>query len=63
VERRVEVGTGVGHHLDPADVELGARRVVRAGCLAAEVVADDRRRQAAVGDEAVFYGVADVDES
>ena len=31
VERRVEVGAGVGDHVDAADLELGARRVALAG--------------------------------
>src|SRR5258708_2025386 len=45
VERRVEVGAGVGDHLDLADLELGARSVVRAGLHPAEEVADERGRQ------------------
>src|SRR5262249_30728782 len=53
-------GSGVGDHLDPADVELGARGVVRAGLLPAEVVADERGRQTLVGDHAVLDNVADV---
>ena len=28
MERRVDVGAGVGHHVDPPDLELGTRGVV-----------------------------------
>ena len=55
VEGAVQVGAGVGHHLDLADVELDAWDVVAAGLLAAEVVADDRGGQAPVGDQAVLH--------
>ena len=42
VERSVEVGAGVGDHVDPADLELGPLGVALTGCLPTEVVADHR---------------------
>ena len=63
VGRRIDVGAGVGDHLDPADLELGALRVALARRLAAEVVGDDRRRQTRIGHQAVFHRVAEVDEA
>ena len=62
VEGRIEVGAGVGDHLDLADVELGAGCVSLARGLAGEVIADDRRGQAFVGNETVFDGMAEIDE-
>ena len=62
VERRVEVGAGVRHHLDLADLELDAGRVPPARGLPAQEVADDRPRQAGVGRHAVLDGVAEIDE-
>ena len=44
VKGRIEVGAGVGDHVDPADVELRARRIDGARLRAAQVIADERRR-------------------
>jgi hypothetical protein len=62
VRRRVEVRAGVRDHLDPADVELGPRRVGSPRVRARQVIADDGRREAGVGDETVVDGVREVDE-
>jgi hypothetical protein len=58
VERGVEVGAGVGHHVDPADLELVAGRVARPGACPGQVVADDRAGQPGVGDGPVGEDVA-----
>ena len=62
VERRVDVGAGVGHHLDLADLELDPGGVARARGLPAQEVADDRPREAGVGRHAVLDGVAEIQE-
>jgi len=62
VERRVEVGAGVRNHLDLADVELGARSVMRPGLLPAEEIADEGCRQILVGNHAVFDDMANIDQ-
>ena len=59
----VEVGPGVGDHLDPADGELGALGVHLVRVLEGQVVRDHRRGQAGVGDQPVGDGVAEVDEA
>ena len=63
VERRVEVGAGVGHHVDAPDLELVARRV-RAPVTppASRWSVIDGRGQAGVGDEPVADRVAEVDD-
>ena len=62
VEGTIDVGAGVGDHLDLADLELGAGSIALAQLLAAEVVADDGRGQALVGDQAIVDRVAEVDQ-
>src|SRR5262249_30647617 len=51
------------HELDPADRELGAGRVARARGGAIEVLADARRRQPGVRDEAVVDRMREVHEA
>ncbi len=63
VKRRIQIGPGIRHHLDLADLKLGSRRVVFPGGFTAQVVADDRGGKAFVGDEAVLDGVTEVDQS
>jgi len=62
VKGRVEIGSGIGNHLDLADLKLGSRSVQFPRRFAAQVVADDWRGKAFVGDEAVGHGVAEIDE-
>jgi hypothetical protein len=62
MEWAVEIGAGVGHQLDLADLELGTLGVDLARRLAAEEIADDWRRQALVGDHAVLDRMAHVDQ-
>src|SRR5919204_68490 len=62
VKRRVDIRAGVGDELDPADLELGARRVAVAARLPREEVADDRPGQAGVGRHAVDDGVGELDQ-
>src|SRR5438128_5223247 len=62
MKRTVEISSRVGHHLDLADLKLGARRVAIFRLFAAEVIRDDRRRQTLVGDQAVLDCVTEVDE-
>ena len=62
MERAVDVRARVRDHGDLADVELGLAAVVRARLRAAQMIADDRRRQALVGDHAVFDRVTEIDQ-
>lgn len=62
MEGHVQVGAGVGHHVDPADLEGRAVIVEGGGGLARPIVADRGRRQAFVGDHAAFDQVAEVDD-
>src|SRR5690606_29006142 len=59
---RVDVGAGVGDHVDARDGELGARVIVGVRLVKGHVVADQRRGQAAVGDLSALYDVAEVDQ-
>ena len=63
VERRVEVGAGVGDHLDLADVELGAGGVDLPRRFARQEVAHERGGQPLVGHHPAFDDVAHVDQS
>src|SRR4051794_1301741 len=58
VEGGVEVGSGICHHLDLANLKLNTRSVVAARCFPAHVIADERARQTGVGDHSVLDGVA-----
>ena len=40
MERHIEVGTGIGDHLDFSDVKLDARRIVLLGLGSRKVIAD-----------------------
>src|ERR1700732_5190566 len=62
VKWRVEIGAGICHHLDLADLKLGSWGVVLPRGFAAQVVADDRGGQAFVGYEAVLDGVTQIDQ-
>lgn len=62
VEGSVDVGASVGDHFNLAYLEGGISVVAAAGVFAAPVVGDDGGGQAAVGDHAVFDGVAEVDK-
>src|SRR5690606_30618377 len=62
MEWAVEVGAGVGDHLDLRDLELGAFRVDFARFLAAQIIADERGGQPFVGDHAVLDGMAEIAE-
>ncbi len=63
MKRTIDVRSRVRDHLDLADLEFRPFGVTRAGCLAAEIIADDRRGESFVGDHAVLDGVAQVDEA
>lgn len=63
MKRRIDVGAGIGHHVDAADVEAGALAVMLLRRFATQEVAHDRRRQATVGHDTVFDGVAEIDQS
>lgn len=62
VEGAVDIGAGVGHHFDLADVELGPLSVMVAGFLPAQKIADDGGGQPFVGNQPRFHGVAEVDQ-
>ena len=59
---RVKIGSGIGYHLDLANLKFDAWRVVLLRGFATEVVADDGSGEAFVGDDSVGGGVAEVDE-
>ena len=60
--RRIQVGAGVGDHLDSADVELGSRRVVSPGIFERYVVGDDGTGEPGVGDHPVLDDVAQIEQ-
>lgn len=62
MEGAVDVGAGVGHHLNLPDLEFRARRVTGARGFPAEVIADDRGGQALVSDHPVLDAMAKVDQ-
>ena len=62
MKRTVEISSGVGDHLDPADMEFGARRVKLTRPFARQVIADHWRRQSFVGDHAIVDRVADIND-
>jgi hypothetical protein len=63
MEGRIEIGAGIGDHVDPADLE-GRAVVVEIGApLTRPIVADMGPGQALVGDHPRFYSVAEVDEA
>ncbi len=62
VERRVEVGAGVRHHVDAPDLKLVAGRVPLPRRGPAEVVGDGRPGQPGIGDGPVGDRVAEVDD-
>src|SRR5690606_33020648 len=63
MEGSVEVGAGVGDHVDAADLELGSFRVVAAGLLAGQVVGDHGPGESRVGDHSRLDGMGEVDQS
>ena len=62
MERAVDIGAGVGDHVDPADLEGRAVIVIGRRRLARPKVADMRPGQALVGGHALLDHVAEVDE-
>jgi hypothetical protein len=62
MEGRIKVRARVRHHLDFADVELGAWSVERPGSLAAEEVADERSWKALVGYHSMFHDMTYIDQ-
>jgi len=58
MKRTVEIGAGVGDHLDFADLELCPWRVMLTRLFAGKKVADDRCGQAFVCDQTVLDWVA-----
>src|SRR3546814_11356705 len=62
MERAVEIGAGIGYHVDAADLEGGAVIVERRRRLARPIVADDGTGQALVGGHARLDHMAEVDE-
>ena len=63
VKRTIEISSRISHHLDLADVKLGAGRVMLARLFTAEIITDDWRRQAFISNQAVLDRVTEIDES
>src|SRR5215813_12413500 len=63
MKRTVEIGPGISDHLNPADMEFSARSVMLPGLFATHKVANNRRRQTLVSDEAVLDSMAEIDET
>src|SRR5262245_16388079 len=63
MERRVNVGSSVGDHLDPPDLKRRALGVSAAGRVAAQVIGDDRSGKPGIGDHSRFDFVAYIDQS
>ena len=63
MKRGIDVGAGVRHHLDLPDMELRPLGVDRPGGLAAQIIADDRRRKSLVGHHPILYCVAYIDQA
>src|SRR3546814_6181787 len=62
MEGAVEIGAGIGYHVDAAELEGGAVIVERRRRLARPIVADDGTGQALVGGHARLDHMAEVDE-
>ena len=62
VEGRVEIGAGIGDHVDPADLEAGAVVIIGGRRLALPKIANVRPRQALIGGHARLDQVTEVDE-
>src|SRR5206468_11467833 len=62
VEGRIQVGAGIGHHVDPPDLEGRAVVVVAGRALSLPEVADLRPRQPLVSGHAMFDHMAEVDD-
>ena len=60
MKRTVEIGAGISYHLNLTDLKLGARRILVLGRRPGAMLANHSRRQALVGDHAVFNAVAHV---
>src|SRR5450432_3253409 len=58
----VEISAGVCHHLNLADVKLGAAFVHLSRILTAEIIRDHWRGQTLVGNHPVFDRMTEVDE-
>ena len=62
MEGRINIRPRVRDHLDLANVEFRTASIMGSRSFAAQVVADDRRRQAFVGHHPVFHSVAQIDQ-
>ena len=62
MKRRVEIGAGISHHFDLADLEFRPVGVQGSRLLSAEKVANERRRQPPISDHAIFDRVAQVNQ-
>lgn len=60
--RRVQVGAGIGHHFDSADVELGSSGVARPGILEGHMVGDDGSGKPGVCHHPVLDDVAQIEQ-
>src|SRR5690606_1984237 len=63
VKRRVQVGPGIGNHVDPANVELGARFVAIARVLPTQKVGDLGAGETRVGGHSFDDRVREVDQA
>jgi hypothetical protein len=63
MERRIDVGAGIGEQLDLADLKGRTRRVASGRGVAREPIADDRRGKTAVGDHAVLDLMTQIDQA
>src|SRR5581483_7641008 len=59
---RVQIGAGVGDHLDLADMKFNPWSVELSGRFATQVIANDRRRQPFVGHDIAGDDVTEVDQ-
>ena len=62
MERRIDIGAGVGEQLDLPDLEGRAGSVTGLRCVARQPVADRWHREARVGDHPVLDRMAHIDE-
>src|SRR5439155_12277419 len=62
VEWRIDIGAGVGDHVDAPDLEGRGVVVVRSGAFTLPKVADVWTRQAPVGRHAMLDHMAEVDD-
>src|SRR6185436_11270209 len=58
----IHIGPCIGDHLDLADLEFCACRIMAAGIDSGKIITNDRRRQSFVGDHLMFDSVTEVDQ-